>query len=110
MAQLRRDYQQFVSRDAAVIAVGPESAGAFSRFWLAEKMPFTGIPDPRHTIAKLFRQEVSLLKLGRMPALFVIDKMGKVRYRHYGTSMSDIPEDTEILSLLDDLNKERNDG
>lgn len=42
--------------------------------------------------------------MGRMPALFVIDKTGIVRYQHYGHDMQDIPENSTILSLLDELN------
>ena len=86
--------------------MGPENAKAFSKFWLEHKMPFPGIPDPEHVIAKLYGQKVKALKMGRLPALIVIDKEGKVRYGHYGESMSDIPTDEEILSMLDDLNKE----
>jgi peroxiredoxin len=106
MAQLRQDYQKFVDRQAEVMAVGPEGARAFSDFWVSEKMPFIGLPDPRHILAKLYGQEVNPLKMGRMPALIVVDREGKIRYQHYGDSMSDIPTDKEILSLLDDLNKE----
>jgi peroxiredoxin len=106
MAQLRQDYQKFAKLNAEVIAVGPEDTKTFSDFWRSEKMPFIGIPDPGHVIAKLFGQKVNPLKLGRMPALMVIDKEGRIRYQHYGDSMSDIPTDKEILSLLDDLNKE----
>jgi peroxiredoxin len=106
MAQLRQDYQKFIERQAEVIAVGPEDVKAFANFWVPEKMPFPGIPDPKHIIAKLFGQKVDPFKMGRMPALMVIDKEGKFRYRHFGDSMSDIPADKEILSLLDDLNKE----
>jgi len=69
-------------------------------------MPFVGTADPKHVIANLYGQKVKLLKLGRMPALMVIDKEGKIRYQHYGDSMSDIPSNEEILSLLDNLNKE----
>jgi peroxiredoxin len=106
MAQLRQDYRKFTDRQAEVIALGPEDAKAFGDFWESHKMPFPGIPDPRHKIAGLYGQQVKLLKLGRMPALVVIDKGGKIRYGHYGDSMSDIPTDHEILSLLDGLNKE----
>lgn len=106
MAQLRQDYRKFTERQAEVIAVGPEDAKAFSDFWLSHKMPFPGIPDPKHKVASLYGQKVNLIKLGRMPALVVIDKQGKIRYGHYGDSMSDIPTDSEILSRLDDLNKE----
>ena len=106
MAQLRQNYQKFIDRKAEVIAVGPEDAKAFADFWRSHKMPFPGIPDPKHKIANLYGQKVSLIKLGRMPALIVIDKQGKIRYGHYGDSMRDIPTDDKILSLLDDLNKE----
>jgi len=106
MAQLRQDYKEFVRRDAEVIAIGPEGPEAFNSFWHGHKMPFTGIPDPKHKVANLYGQQVKLVKLGRMPALMVIDKKGNLRYRHYGNAMSDIPKDEDILSLLDELNKE----
>jgi hypothetical protein len=32
MAQLRQDYQQFVSRDTEIIAIGPEDAKAFKEW------------------------------------------------------------------------------
>ena len=108
MAQLRQEYQKFVELNAEVIAIGPEDAQSFANWWHKEKMPFTGIPDPKHHIASVYGQQVKLLKLGRMPAMIVIDKSGYIRYHHFGESMSDIPEDEEVLSLLDDLNKETN--
>jgi len=106
MAQLRRNYKQFVERDAEIIAVGPESAKAFTDWWHKNQMPFIGIPDPKHAIANMFGQKVELLKLGRMPALIVVDKEGRMRNLHYGNSMEDIMEDEEVLALLDEINKE----
>ncbi len=106
MAQLRQDYPKFVEHNTEVIAVGPEDAKDFTAWWHEHQMPFIGIPDPRHDVAKLYGQQVNFLKWGRMPALTVIDKEGKIRLMHYGDSMSDIPEDEEVLSLLDKLNKE----
>jgi peroxiredoxin len=106
MAQLRQDYQEYLSRGAEVIAVGPEDQLGFSEFWEKENMPFPGVPDHSHKVANLYQQKVDLLKLGRMPAMVIVDKKGKIRYRHYGDSMSDIPDDSEILSILDELNKE----
>jgi peroxiredoxin Q/BCP len=69
-------------------------------------MPFLGIPDPKHVIANMFGQEVKRLKLGRMPALIVVDKEGRMRNLHYGNSMQDIMKDEEVLALLDEINKE----
>ncbi len=106
MAQLRRDYQQFVERNTEIIAIGPEDTEPFADWWHNHQMPFVGIADPEHNIAKLFGQQVKFLKLGRMPASLLIDKSGNIKYQHFGESMSDIPENRQILSLLDDLNKE----
>lgn len=106
MAQLRQDYQKFVEREAEILVVGPEDRVAFARYWQKEALPFIGLPDPNHEVADRYGQEVNLLKLGRMPALVVIDKHGLIRYRHYGHSMRDIPANQEILDLLDDLNKQ----
>ena len=106
MAQLRQDYQEFVNRDTEVIAIGPEDEKSFADWWHNEHMPFTGIADPQHIIAKMYGQQVKVLKLGRMPALVVVDRQGRIRYGHYGESMSDIPSDKDILSLLDELEKE----
>jgi peroxiredoxin len=106
MAQLRRDYPKFVKKNAEVIAVGPEDKKSFSPWWRAMKMPFPGIPDPKHEIARLYGQQVKLLKLGRMPELVVVDKSGNMRFKRLGKAMSDIPGDAEVLALLDELNQE----
>jgi len=34
-----------------------------------------------------------------------VDKTGQARYVHYGHSMSDIPPNEELLTLLDGLNR-----
>ncbi len=106
MAQLRQDYGEFTGRSAEVIAVGPEGPEKFADWWHKNQMPFVGIADPDHKIAGLYSQQSRLLKLGRMPALMVVDRNGMLRYRHYGDSMADIPENDSILSLLDQLNQE----
>jgi peroxiredoxin Q/BCP len=106
MAQLRQDYQEFVARDAEIVVVGPDSEQAFKDYWQKEELPFVGLADPTHTVAKRYGQEVKLLRLGRMPALMVIDKDGQVAHTHYGGAMSDIPPNSQILSILDGLNRE----
>ncbi len=105
MAQLRQSYDRFVERDAEIIVVGPEKAKAFATYWQKEKLPFVGLPDPKHTVLKLYGQEIKLFKLGRMPAQVLVDKAGLARYVHYGHSMSDIPPNDEILALLDGSNE-----
>ena len=100
MVQLRQDYQKFEAADTVILVVGPENADAFTKYFQENNLPFTGLPDPKHTVLKTYGQEVKLFKLGRMPAQVIIDKTGTVRYVHYGHSMSDIPKNQEILALL----------
>jgi peroxiredoxin Q/BCP len=106
MAQLRQKYQEFVKRGAEIIAIGPENAKTFADWWHEHEMPFVGLPDPEHTVSKLYGQEVKIFKLGRMPAQLIIDKKGLIRYKHYGNSMSDIAENSELFAKLDQLNTE----
>jgi peroxiredoxin len=106
MAQLRQDYQKFVERETEIMAIGPENANEFTKWWHEHQMPFIGIPDPKHDIAKLYQQEVKILKGGRLPALMVVDREGKTRFTHYADLPSDIPKDEDILNVLDNLNKE----
>jgi peroxiredoxin Q/BCP len=106
MAQLREHYPLFVESNTEVIAVGPEEPGEFKTWWQANQMPFIGIADPKHKIADLFGQKVNVLKLGRMPASFLVDKTGLIRFSYFGSSMSDIPESKKVLDLINHLNEE----
>lgn len=107
MAQLRQDYSEFVRRNTEVIAVGPEDAVSFADWWRQRDMPFVGIADPDHQLADLYQQEVNPIKLGRMPAQFLIDRHGQIRYQHHSNAMWDIPSDQEIWQYLDQINQER---
>jgi len=104
MAQLRQGYQDFVARGAQIIVVGPEDANAFRKVWQQERFPFIGLPDPGHSVLRLYGQQVNLFKLGRLPAQVIVDRAGIVRYAHYGHDMADIPTNAELLAILDELN------
>src|SRR5512142_3591917 len=104
MAQLRQDFAEFEKRRTRIIVIGPENATAFEAYFRQHDLPFIGLPDPKASVLKLYGQEVNLFKLGRMPAQVIVDKAGMARFVHYGHSMSDIPENSEVLSLLDQLN------
>jgi peroxiredoxin len=100
---MKNDFNEFVSRKTTVIVVAPHDADEISEYWKKEGLPMIGIPDNDGKLANLYGQEWKLLKLGRMPALFVIDSKGVVAYAQYGTGMSDIPENSEILKVIDGL-------
>jgi len=106
MAQLRQDFQKFQKRETAILVVGPDDAKAFENYWQELDLPFVGLPDPGHSVLKRYGQEIKLFKLGRMPAQVMIDRQGIARFVHYGHSMSDIPDNAELLALLNQLNQE----
>jgi peroxiredoxin Q/BCP len=101
---MRDDYQAFVDHGAEILAVGPDKPQQFIRYWANEKIPYTGLPDPDHRVARKYRQEVNIFKLGRMPLVCVVDKEGRIRYAHFGASMSDIPDNAVLLGVIDQLN------
>jgi peroxiredoxin Q/BCP len=108
LARLRDEYQQFTSRGVVILAVGPNDAQTFKRYWATEHIPFIGLPDPGHSVARMYRQEVNLFKLGRMPLSCVVDAKGYVRFVHYGASMRDIPSNAELWHVIDELKASSN--
>lgn len=97
---MRQDYERFLQAGAEVAAVNPERAETVRDYWEKNDLPFAGLADPDHRVARLYGQQFKLLRLGRMPLLLVIDRNGRIRYRHAGHSMSDIPENEDVLDLL----------
>ncbi len=103
MMQLHQDYEKFAEEDTIIVAIGPENADKFKEYWEENNIQFYGLPDEKGSVLKLYGQEVKIFKLGRMPAQMLVDKEGILRYVHYGHSMKDIPENSEILELIDNL-------
>ena len=100
LAQLRQDYQKIIAQDIEILSIGPEKSEVFKEFWQEENLPFTGLPDPKHTVLKRYGQQIKIFQFGRMPAQALVDKEGIVRYVHYAKSMSDIPSNNDVLELL----------
>ena len=106
MAQLRQDFQKFNDENTVILVVGPENSSAFENYWAKNDLPFIGLPDPKHTVLKRYGQQIKIFKFGRMPAMVIVDRQGIVRFVHYGHSMSDIPENSDVLETLKLLNQE----
>lgn len=101
--QLHKDYAKFKKNDTVIVAIGPEDAASFKKYWEDNNLEFFGIPDDTHSVLKMYGQKVNLFKLGRMPAQMLVDKEGILRFVHYGHSMQDIPKNSEIFQLIDKL-------
>jgi peroxiredoxin len=104
MAQLRLDFAEFEKRGTVILVIGPEDSAAFAKYFQENDLPFIGLPDPVHTVLKLYGQEINLFKFGRMPAQVLVDKNGTARFIHYGHDMTDIPANVEMLALIDEVN------
>jgi peroxiredoxin len=107
---LRQDWPFFQQRGAHLVVICPEWFKTVQRFWEQEALPFPGVADPDHRIARLYGQEVSLLKLGRMPALFLVDGAGSIRWLHYASWQSDIPPTEVLLAALNSLGPDGGGG
>ncbi len=103
MAQLRQDFDEFEKKGTTLLVIGPESAASFRNYFTQNNLPFTGLPDPEHKVLKLYGQEIKLFKYGRMPAQVLVDREGVARFVHYGHDMTDIPQNEEILKLIESL-------
>jgi peroxiredoxin len=104
LARLRDDYGEFTRRGSEIVTVGPDGPDSFRSYWMAHNLPFIGLPDPDHRVAMRYKQQVNIFKWGRMPLVTVVDRHGLIRYAHYGSSMSDIPENKTLLDVIDKLN------
>jgi len=105
LARLRDGYKEFTARNAEILAVGPDSREKFISYWQENELPFPGLPDPEKQVSKIYKQEINLFKLGRMPLNAVVDRKGFIRFIHYGYSMSDIPDNETLLRVIEELNE-----
>jgi peroxiredoxin Q/BCP len=103
---LREDHDEFAEKGAEILVIGPEGPRRFKQVWDEQRYPFVGFSDYRHTVADLYGQEVNLTKLGRMPAMLIVDKQGIIRFAHFGDNMADIPRNEDVLALLGQLNNQ----
>jgi peroxiredoxin Q/BCP len=101
---MQEDFEQFCDRNARIVVIAPHRPENVKNYWEKETLSFDGVPDPEGKFGKRYGQEWKLFKLGRLPALFIVDRKGKIAFAQYGKDMADIPSNTHIFSMLDDLN------
>jgi peroxiredoxin Q/BCP len=105
---MRDSYAEFTLRGAEILAIGTDSTSSFQSHWKKESIPYIGLSDPKASVPRLYRQEVNLFKLGRMPLNCVVDTEGKIRYIHFGSNMKDIPDNETFLRVIDQINASSN--
>ena len=104
--KLSKDPEKFREFNAPLLTILPddlESAKMFEENFARNAFPI--FYDNTKKVNKMLKQEVKPLKLGRMPALLILDKEGIIRYAYYSDSMSDIPENEVLFEVLKNINK-----
>jgi len=97
---MRDDYPSFEDAGAQIVVIATHDRDKMKAYWTEHKLPYLGVPDPQEQLTRRYGQQWKLLKLGQMPAQFVVDCGGTIVYAHYGSSMSDIPTNKEMLRLI----------
>ncbi len=98
---MKQDIKQFTDSKAQIVVIVPHGAEKTKSYWEKESLPYIGIPDSDGTLGKLYGQEWNLIKLGRMPALFIIDQKGTIAFAQYAKNMADIPDNKKLLQILE---------
>jgi peroxiredoxin Q/BCP len=97
---MQDDVQRFEKLNATVVVVAHHSAKEMQAYWKKHGLSYRAVPDPEGRLANLYDQQWRLLKLGRMPALFIVAPDGSLAYTQYGQSMSDIPKNETLFEVL----------
>ncbi len=106
LAQLRRDIEAFEARHAVILIIDPDRPEQIREYFEREALPFPGFADADNYVASLFHQKVDVYRKGRLPAVVLLDREGRIRYHYNGTSAPDIPTVKTLLAELDRINQD----
>lgn len=113
LANLSRDYSKFKNLNTQIIAVSNESIDKGKILIEKKDLPFILLSDPklegidiydvrvknRDMYARMKRQEIFAI-----PAIFIIDKKGIIRYSYIGKNYRDRPKNDKLLAILKEIN------
>ena len=102
--RLARDLEKFEALDSELFSITAdryENARRLELRYAKEKFPIYF--DRKREVVRLLQQEVKILRLGRLPAVLIIDKEGVIRWAYYGDSLRDIPRNATLLEVLEKL-------
>ena len=103
--KLGSEYEKFIELNAVIYAILPDNLENAQNFESEFAKEYPIYYDDKKKVNKMLKQEVKPLKLGRMPALLIIDKQAIIRYAYFSDSMSDIPENEDLFKIIKNLSK-----
>jgi peroxiredoxin len=104
LESLKKEYPKFKDLNTEVVIVGQHSRAEFANIWKMYSFPFVGLPDERERVARSYNQKIVFEKLGRLPAIFIVDLFGVVAYSHYSSDILDFPLNEKLLQVLKNHN------
>jgi peroxiredoxin Q/BCP len=100
---LRDRYGEFQQRNAAVLAIAPDSIENSSKYFQRNEIPFPCLADKDRRVFRQYDVKSAMISLGQRPALFVLDGQGVVRFAYLGFQQWEIPTVDDTLAELDKL-------
>lgn len=100
MVQLQEAYQQFVERDAEILVIDPQEQFRVKDWQGKLKTPFRFLADPTAWVCA--KQLVVHHEWVNVPATFIVDKNGILRYAKIGSGwpLSERATPQELLENL----------
>ena len=83
--------------------VGPDPTPMWDQHWRGSGQTAVGVPDPSRQVAALYRQERRMMFW--LPAVFIIDRRGRLRYARYGATLRNTPLNETLLAELARINR-----
>jgi peroxiredoxin len=102
MAQLRHDYEQFKTADTDILVIVPNGRKMIEKHVQEHNPPYRILSDKGAEVARHYGIQPKGLPFltAFRPALFLVDKSGRVIYTNYTSSYIAEPDNQESLALL----------
>ena len=102
--RLGKNINKFKELNAEIYAITAdrfENARRLELHYAKEAFPIYF--DKTHEVVRKLQQEVKILKLGRLPAVLVVNKEGIIQWAYYGSNLRDLPKILELFEVLEKL-------
>ena len=117
ITSLAKDYPEFQKRNTEIIAISTDTPEGARKTREKTHAPFPILIDENNKVIQLYKVVVEKRELKdivalmhrkkagtyAMPAVFIIDAGGIIRYSHIGKSYTDRPSNEKLLNKLSEL-------
>ncbi len=102
--RLGKDIDKFKQLNTEIYAITADRFENARRLELRyAKEAFPIFFDKTHEVVQLLKQEVKILKLGRLPAVLIVNGDGIIKWAYYGDDLRDIPKNQDLFEVLEKL-------